>query len=534
VALLAASLLAACATGEPGEPPPATLAEVAVTPATLHLQVGNTAQLGLVGTDTAGVEGDLTARASWTTGDPAVAAVSASGLVTAVGAGVATVTGSATVAGVTRSGEVEVTVDAAPVGYDPGAGWDLVWSDEFDGSEVDGASWTFDVGSGGWGNSESQYYRAENATVAGGQLTITAREEPFGDAPYTSARLQTSRKRAFTYGKFSVRARLPYGQGMWPAFWMLGASSASWGLYGGDVPWPGCGEADVMEMIGGLADGSGDFTTHGTLHYLDAGGRNPAPSFARRLPERLSDAFHVHELVWTPHAFTWKIDGLAFGTKVVTPDMEEFSAPMFMLLNLAVGGPWGGWADETTVFPQTFVIDWVRVYENASTAPGGAPGLATTWHLSSTPAGGAAPPLDGAEALASAPGGLSGFQPLKVLDAPATWASPPLSGSFEEGAWSVGLFTTSPAGPSVYEVEVIVAADGGASHSLGSARVDVSTTGGGHHLSWFTIAGVPPLTLASERLVVAVTPVSGAPVTLIYNGNDFDSRLATPWSAAPP
>ena len=118
-----------------------------------------------------------------------------------------------------------------------------------------------------------------------------------------------------------------------------------------------------MEMIGGLADGSGDFTTHGTLHYLDGTGRNPAPSFALRLPTRLSDDFHVYEVVWTPHSFTWKIDGVAFGSKVIGPDMEEFTQPMFLLLNLAVGGAWGGWVDGSTTFPQAFVVDWVRVYD---------------------------------------------------------------------------------------------------------------------------------------------------------------------------
>ena len=512
-----------------------SLASVAVTPDPVLLKVGDTAQLELTGSDTAGGITDLSTSATWTSANASVISVSPSGLVTALTVGSTTIMGTATVAGVTKSGTTTITVTATSA-YDPGAGWNLAWSDEFDGAAVDGASWTFDLGSGGWGNSESQYYRAENAVVAGGALTITAKAESFGDAPYTSARMQTSRKRTFTYGKFSIRAKLPYGQGLWPAFWLLGTNSASFDLYGGDVVWPGCGEADVMEMIGGLADGSGDFTTHGTLHYLNAAGHNPAPSFTLRNPKKLSEDFHVYELVWTPHSFTWKFDGVAFGTKLIGADMEEFSKPMFILLNLAVGGAWGGWADGTTVFPQSYVVDWVRVYQNASTTPGDdAPGLTTIWHLSNTPSTGVTPL---AEALDVNKGTASGFQLVKVLGSPAAWYGPPQTGSYEEGAWSVGLFTSSSAssaGAAVVRVELFkTAADGSAALSLGSSQVDVSTTGSGNHASWIILTGVPAVQLTNERIKLVVTRVSGAEVTLIYNGNDFDSLLETPWSAARP
>ena len=120
----------------------------------------------------------------------------------------------------------------------PADDWVLDWSDEFNGNSLDSAVWTADLGSGGWGNSESQYYKAQNAVVAGGLLTITAKRETAGDAPYTSARIQTSRKQSFTYGRFEMRAKLPATQGMWPAFWLLGNSCNSWGLYGGTVNWP--------------------------------------------------------------------------------------------------------------------------------------------------------------------------------------------------------------------------------------------------------------------------------------------------------
>jgi beta-glucanase (GH16 family) len=510
-----------------------SLLSVEVRPDPLLLAAGASAQLTLTGRYDVGAARDLTAGAAWTAADPNVVSVSTTGLVTGLRGGSTTLTGSSGDGASTRSATIPVEVSAgAGAGYDPSAGWNLVWSDEFAGAAVDPATWTFDIGSGGWGNNESEYYRAENAAVAGGFLTITAREEAFGDARYTSARLQTSQKRAFTYGKFSMRAKLPYSQAMWPAFWLLGANSSSFNLYGGNVAWPGCGEADIMEMVGGLADGSGDFTTHGALHYLDASGRNPGPSAAYRHTRRLSEDFHVYELIWTPHSFTWLFDGLAFGTRVITADMEEFTRPMFILLNLAIGGPWGGWVDASTVFPQTYVIDYVRVYANATTEPGGAPGLATSWHLLGTPAAGVTP---AGETLASTPGTVTGFQPTRALTAPATWYSTPLTGSYEAGAWSVGIFTTNPAAASVLQVEVFkTAADGSGATSLGSARLDVSATGGGNHRSWFALTGVPVEHFADQRLKVVVTPVSGATATMIYNGNDFDSVVATPWSAAGP
>ena len=491
-------------------------AHAALSAADLELRVGTT---------------PLIANLSYyalTSDAPAVAAVDSAGGISALATGAAQI--KAALGAVQSSNALSVTV-VDPT-YDPGAGWSLAWSDEFDGVAVNPANWTFDIGSGGWGNNESEYYRAENAVVANGYLTITARQETFGDAPYTSARMQTSRKQAFTYGKFVMRARLPYSQAMWPAFWMLGASSNSFNLYGGNVSWPGCGEIDIMEMIGGLADGSGDYTTHGTLHYLNAGGRDPGPSYAYRYPARLSEDFHVYEIVWTPHSFTWKLDGLAYGTRIMDPDMQALNQPMFLLLNLAVGGPWGGWVDGSTVFPQTYVIDYVRQYTNPGLTSGGAPGLSSTWHLMNGAATGVPA---GAEDLESAKGTVSGFQPLKTLTAPATWYSAPLTGAYEDGAWSLGLFTTSPGAAAVLKAEVfLTAADGTVQSSLGTAQVDVNTTGAGNHRSNFTLVGVPALHLASQRLKLVLTPVSGASATMVYNGNDFDSVLTAPWSPAGP
>jgi beta-glucanase (GH16 family) len=507
-----------------------SLTAITVTPNPVPtIAPGATAQLTVTGSYDFGPTRDLTSTASYSASPSGLVTFSSGGLVTAVSAGTATITAAVTPTGAaTISGTTSVTVTAPQTGYDPGAGWSLVWSDEFNGTAVDQTNWTFDIGSGGWGNNESEYYRAENALVAGGMLTITAKREPFGDAQYTSARLQTSRKRAFTYGKFTMRAKLPYSQAMWPAFWMLGANSNSFNLYGGNVTWPGCGEADIMEMIGGLADGSGDFTTHGTLHYLNSVGRNPAPSYSFRAPSRLADDFHVYELIWTPHSFTWKFDGLAIGTKLIDADMEEFSKPMFLLLNLAVGGAWGGWVDGSTVFPQNYVIDYVRVYTNDSCLPGGTADLASYWHLSNVAASGVSPV---AESLSSSPGTVGGFQPVKTLTAPAVWYGPALTGSFEEGAWSIGIFTSSPGASARVKAELFVtAADGSGASSLGAAELDMNATGGGNHRSWFTLTGVPAVHLSGQRMKLVLTPVSGASVTMIYNGTDFDSLITAPFS----
>jgi hypothetical protein len=205
---------------------------------------------------------------------------------------------------------------------------------------------------------------------------------------------------------------------------------------------------------------------------------------------------------------------------------------MFILLNLAIGGPWGGWVDTSTVFPQIYVIDYVRVYENATTAPGGSPGLATSWHLLNGPASGVIP---AGETLSSAPGTASGFQPTKMVTAASTWYSAPLTGSYEAGAWSVGIFTTNPGVSSVLQAEFFkTAADGSAGVSLGSAQVDTSRTGGGNHTSWFTLTGLPVQAFSNQRIKLVLSPVSGGIATMIYNGNDFDSVITTPWSAAGP
>lgn len=403
----------------------------------------------------------------------------------------------------------------------PADDWTLDWSDEFNGNSLNSAFWTADVGSGGWGNGESQYYKAQNAVVAGGYLTITAQREQAGDAPYTSARIQTSLKKSFQYGRFEMRAKLPATQGMWPAFWLLGTTCNSWGLYGGNADWPGCGEIDIMEMIGGSTGNASDYTTYGTLHYLNAANYNPALSIGYRNAAKLSDAFHTYRMDWTPQSFTWYIDGVAFGTRLITPDMEEFHKPYFILLNLAVGGAWGGWANSSTVFPQTYVIDYVRHYTRAWPQRGSAAGLPSVWHLGGDPK------------LSSAAGTTTGAQPLVTLgDTALSWYTPYLTGSFDAGAWAAQVWALSPSASSPVRARIYRRRADGTETLLGQAQVDPFTSGSGNHSTRFNFTGIAAQTLQSETIRLELSKLSGPALTLVVNGNDFDSYLSMPWSTS--
>ena len=410
--------------------------------------------------------------------------------------------------------------DAAPtVPTAPTDDWTLAWSDEFDGTSLNSAVWTADLGSGGWGNGESQYYKAQNAVVAGGLLTITAKREMAGDAPYTSARIQSSRKKSFLYGRFEMRAKLPATQGMWSAFWLLGNSCNSWGLYGGNADWPGCGEIDIMEMIGGSTGNASDYTTYGTLHYLNAANYNPALSIGYRNAAKLSDDFHVYRMDWTPQSFTWYIDDVAFGTRLITPEMEAFHKPYFILLNLAVGGAWGGWANNTTVFPQTYVIDYVRHYTRPWPAKGSAAGLPSVWHLGADPK------------LSSAAGTTTGAQPLVTLAGTAlSWYTPYLSGSFDAGAWAAQVWTLTPAASAQVRARIYRRRADGTETLLGEAQMDPTTTGSGNHSTRFNFTGIAAQTLSNETIRLELSKLSGPALTLVVNGNDFDSYLSMPWS----
>jgi beta-glucanase (GH16 family) len=238
----------------------------------------------------------------------------------------------------------------------PAQGWKLVWSDEFDGNAVDPSNWSFETGGGGWGNDELEFYTSgRNATVSGGLLVITAsraRGGPacwYGPCQYTSTRMITRGKREFTYGRIEARMALPMGQGLWPAFWMLGADI-------GSVGWPASGEIDVMEHI------NAETQTHGTIHW-DAGGH---ASFGGSTAVADPAAFHVYAIEWTPASIRWFVDGVPRHEADIRRSIhstKEFQRPFFVLLNLAVGGRWPGSPDAGTLFPAKLSVDYVRVYQ---------------------------------------------------------------------------------------------------------------------------------------------------------------------------
>lgn len=239
--------------------------------------------------------------------------------------------------------------------------YELLWADEFDYTgHPDPAYWTPEEGGGGWGNNEVQYYTMndlDNAKVENGLLTITALEESYGNRDYTSARLITRGKFNVQYGKIEARMKLPYGQGIWPAFWMMGESIT-------EVGWPACGEIDIMEFIGGTGR---ENKSHGTLHW-DNNGSHASYGTSYTLESGVfSDDFHTFSIEWTPQYIRWYVDDQQFHVVDITPaGLSEFHDNFFILLNLAVGGNWPGYPDETTVFPQTLEVDYVRVFKNST------------------------------------------------------------------------------------------------------------------------------------------------------------------------
>jgi beta-glucanase (GH16 family) len=237
--------------------------------------------------------------------------------------------------------------------YDP----NLIWAEEFNYTGLpDPNWWNMETGGGGWGNNELQYYTnsENNAFVDNGVLTIAAREEAAGGRDYTSARITTQNKFDFKYGRIEARIKLPYGQGIWPAFWMLGANF-------NQVGWPQCGEIDIMEMVGG---NNSDNTTHSTIHWWDNAGFHAQYGQSYTLPNGiLADNFYVFSVRWNAQTIRGYIDDIEYFVADITPaDLSEFKNNFFLILNVAVGGNWPGPPDETTVFPQTMQVDWIRVY----------------------------------------------------------------------------------------------------------------------------------------------------------------------------
>ena len=226
-----------------------------------------------------------------------------------------------------------------------------VWSDEFN---VDGApdptKWSYNLGAGGWGNSELQHYtdRLDNAVVQGGVLKIIAKAENFSGSNYTSARLVTENKFEFKYGKVEVRAKLPSGGGTWPAIWALGENYAT-------NIWPACGEIDIMEHKGNSPN-----TIHGTLHYPGRSGGNA--DTGTTTASNVSSEFHIYKVIWSPTSIKFYIDDQPAYHSFVNSASTPFNSDFFLILNVAMGGTFGGTVDPA--FTQSAMeVDYVRVYQ---------------------------------------------------------------------------------------------------------------------------------------------------------------------------
>ena len=254
-----------------------------------------------------------------------------------------------------------------PTSTEPGSGqWRLVWADEFNYKGLpDREKWSYDVGGHGWGNKESQFYtdrRKENARVENGSLVIEARRDNWQGHEYTSARLVSRGNGDWTYGRFEVRAKLPTGKGAWPAIWMLPTGKS----YGG---WPNSGEIDIMEQVG-----FEPHIVHGSVHTKSYNHNINTHKTAKTDVPNATTAFNVYAVEWTPEEIRGYVnDRLYFSFKNErltnsSADYKEwpFDQPFHLLLNIAVGGPWGGQQGvDPAVWPQRMEIDYVRVYQQA-------------------------------------------------------------------------------------------------------------------------------------------------------------------------
>lgn len=257
---------------------------------------------------------------------------------------------------------------ALPAALSHAQGYQLVWSDEFDGNQLDTSSWEAQTGTGtayglpaGWGNNELQYYtnNSNNIVVSNGTLKIIAREQSFGGQPYTSARIRTQGMRDFLYGRIEGRMKVPSTSGVWPAFWMLPTNSP----YGG---WASSGEIDIMESVNTAT------TMHGTIHYGNNWPNNQSNGGSFSNGTNFSNDFHVYAIEWEPDQIRWYIDGQQyhsvnsnqwFSSAAPGNVRAPFDSQFHILLNVAVGGNWPGNPNGSANYPQTLEVDYVRVYQ---------------------------------------------------------------------------------------------------------------------------------------------------------------------------
>jgi beta-glucanase (GH16 family) len=235
--------------------------------------------------------------------------------------------------------------------------WKLVWSDEFDGAGLaDPAKWGYEQGR--VRNNEAQTYtvgRQENARIEDGCLVIEGRHERLGGAEYTAASVITKGKASWTYGRFEVRAKLPAGRGVWPAIWMLGENIDQ-------VGWPACGEIDIMEFVGKEPD-----HIFGTMHWREPG-KDHASQGEKLVTPRPSDTYHVYAIEWDADTIDFFFDDqkyFSYPTRLAdrAPGGNPFRKPHYLLINFAIGGSWGGPTVDAAIFPQRYLIDYVRVYQ---------------------------------------------------------------------------------------------------------------------------------------------------------------------------
>ena len=227
----------------------------------------------------------------------------------------------------------------------------LVWNEEFDAGSLNTGLWNYNTGSGGWGNNELQNYTnaIENVHIDSGYLHITALN-PYGST-YTSGRINTQGKREFKYFRADIRAKLPEGQGIWPAIWMLGANFSS-------VGWPNCGEIDIMELLGHQPS-----IVHGAIHWNYYGHLSRTSSYTID-NDKFSSGFHIFSVIWTPYKMIWLVDNQQFFflNRSEIPEFP-FDLNQFFVMNVAIGGNWPGSPDATTLFPQHMIVDYIKVYQ---------------------------------------------------------------------------------------------------------------------------------------------------------------------------
>jgi beta-glucanase (GH16 family) len=235
--------------------------------------------------------------------------------------------------------------------------WTMVWHDEFDDAAINAQNWAFDTGTegDGWGNNELEFYtsRPENSHISNGNLVITANKENYENSHYTSARLKTHGLQRWTYGKIEARIKLPFQQGLWPAFWLIGDTIDYIGF-------PYCGEVDIMEFI------DKDPTLHGTMHWQSKDG---LASYGGTIALKKPNAYHIYSIEWDTASIKWFLDGKEYWEGSIVHNVNQtdaFHRPFYILLNLAVGGGWPGEPDKSTHFPAMMYVDYVRVYERAS------------------------------------------------------------------------------------------------------------------------------------------------------------------------